>query len=184
MTNSKRKYQKISIHAPLTGSDQRSLQRGYLRTYFNPRSPYGERPKCGTTENANLDFNPRSPYGERQRTVDVVYKVQIISIHAPLTGSDDIQYFNQKAQDISIHAPLTGSDFRQLAQNHLRRNFNPRSPYGERPLTVTFGVIRINFNPRSPYGERQVTVVLREVKPEISIHAPLTGSDHPSLPPP
>ena len=56
----------ISIHAPLTGSDPKCGTTENANLDFNPRSPYGERPKCGTTENANLDFNPRSPYGERR----------------------------------------------------------------------------------------------------------------------
>ena len=79
-----------------------------------------------------------------------------ISIHAPLTGSDlrdltDDMYlcvfqstlplrgatFENFAfvsgAGISIHAPLTGSD-RVVYQTRLSRSdFNPRSPYGERP---------------------------------------------------
>ena len=57
---------------------------------------------------------------------------------------------------ISIHAPLTGSD--RTFRMHLSpaRNFNPRSPYGER---------RFVPNPK------------RWPESKISIHAPLTGSD-------
>ena len=79
------------------------------------------------------NFNPRSPHRERQKEVDFDNPRILISIHAPLTGSDEL--FNQKlfilrkfqstlpsqgATDlypmtpfvkyISIHAPLTGSD--------------------------------------------------------------------------
>ena len=79
----------ISIHAPRMGSDFRSAASsgkslqfqstlpgwgatprvswsGRARTYFNPRSPDGERPHAG---HANVlghpHFNPRSPDGER-----------------------------------------------------------------------------------------------------------------------
>ena len=55
-----------------------------------------------------------------------------ISIHAPLTGSDDVRYFTQRARDISIHAPLTGSDLQGSFGILAVMDFNPRSPYGER----------------------------------------------------
>ena len=55
---------------------------------------------------------------------------------------------------ISIHAPLTGSDPAGQAVYHITGDFNPRSPYGERlhvkPIQISDG----DFNPRSPYGER------------------------------
>ena len=57
---------KISIHAPLTGSDVQGFPFDYRHQNFNPRSPYGERLKL-----------------PHFRVVAVP-----ISIHAPLTGSD------------------------------------------------------------------------------------------------
>ena len=82
-------------------------------------------------------------------------------------------------------------------------NFNPRSPCGERPNLVSFGVDSfgisihaprvgsdlvvqvlafwiVNFNPRSPCGERlqRYTYSLRALR--ISIHAPRVGSDRPA----
>ena len=60
-------------------------------------------------------FNPRSPHGERRFHPRLYGKREVISIHAPRTGSD----------------PLG-------ARRHGCRphNFNPRSPHGER-LEVT-----------------------------------------------
>ena len=78
----------ISIHAPRTGSDLHGSRRRNGASYFNPRSPHGERqinpatmngsqgisihaPRtgsdtCGKRRNARVDyFNPRSPHGER-----------------------------------------------------------------------------------------------------------------------
>ena len=34
----------ISIHAPRTGSDTNANKSGIIYVYFNPRSPHGERP--------------------------------------------------------------------------------------------------------------------------------------------
>ena len=123
---------------------------------------------------------------------------------------------------ISIHAPLTGSDATGRKFRYSRPDFNPRSPYGERLMRITpkvtvkefqstlplrgatyFPVLRLlwtgfqstlplrgatppgsnvpvftkNFNPRSPYGERPIAAIRVKVIPSISIHAPLTGSD-------
>ena len=146
--------------------------------HFNPRSPHGER-RCwkGTPENRNY-FNPRSPHGERlslrtlkdsptlfQSTLPArgatylltrMVVSPLISIHAPRTGSDRrIDGFNLRDADISIHAPRTGSDRGNPAFRPSYRNFNPRSPHGERPFSsMVFGTTRY-FNPRSPHGERR-----------------------------
>ena len=56
---------------------------------------------------------------------------------------------------MSIHAPRTGSDEVRAPRPCRPRNFNPRSPHGERRV----------FPSRSPLLHR------------ISIHAPRTGSD-------
>ena len=57
-----------------------------------------------------------------------------ISIHAPLTGSDDyLFWWGQAVFFISIHAPLTGSDQSRTSLITLMSYFNPRSPHRERP---------------------------------------------------
>ena len=123
-----------------------------------------------------------------------------ISIHAPLTGSEMLATSIQGTETISIHAPLTGSDDRAGAGNQRDGDFNPRSPYGERPpsgyrstLCYRFSIhapltgsddslgqgifVSQDFNPRSPYGERQAPSSRCTSLLFISIHAPLTGSD-------
>ena len=104
---------------------------------FNPRSPCGERRECCRVCAMSYYFNPRSPCGERRLSVTGhfypigfqstlplrgathpshhIFCRRIISIHAPLAGSDeDIPYF-LNAYRISIHAPLAGSDFLPLS---------------------------------------------------------------------
>ena len=39
------------------------------------------------------------------------------------------------------------------------KDFNPRSPYGERPGITSHKMWDNNFNPRSPYGERRYFLV-------------------------
>ena len=102
---------KISIHAPLTGSDSKA-----------------------TTGTVSVgDFNPRSPYGERLVYTIGTKQNKKISIHAPLTGSDSQNTRPKWPEKISIHAPLTGSDSALSEYRRVMLYFNPRSPYGERP---------------------------------------------------
>ena len=191
----------ISIHAPRTGSDSHSLCTIRARRHFNPRSPHGERHDGRRrTSAAAKDFNPRSPHGERhgdsfQRSQP--YKFQST---LPARGATNLFFEAIRIIKISIHAPRTGSDGLGVTGFSLARNFNPRSPHGERPATDgNCTTIAKHFNPRSPHGERlehpptygvdcrfQSTLPARgatttETKSRaymrISIHAPRTGSD-------
>ena len=88
-----------------------------------------------------------------------------------------------------------------LQSHHLtQRDFNPRSPHGERretlakiagvyPISIhaprtgsdqtATGAERLSnhFNPRSPHGERHAAALEAARIAQISIHAPRTGSD-------
>ena len=59
-----------------------------------------------------------------------------ISIHAPRTGSDVRRQPLRRVLRISIHAPRTGSDQSALKRWKGARNFNPRSPHGERQVAA------------------------------------------------
>ena len=148
------------------------------RSHFNPRSPHGERPPpFPHTIRARRYFNPRSPHGERRRGDDAHLVADVISTHAPRTGSDDLLRLRVFFFAISTHAPRTGSDSRDRPDARTVRDFNPRSPHGERPSKgVAFVSLKEfqptlpargatgsggacvcllgNFNPRSPHGER------------------------------
>ena len=78
---------------------------------------------------------------------------------------------------ISIHAPLAGSDGSGSVRLPMLKDFNPRSPCGERRIFGGGGNGAGDFNPRSPCGERLVVDNLNAEDGYISIHAPLAGSD-------
>ena len=149
------------------------------RANFNPRSPHGERLLQVGKRMMKFDFNPRSPHGERhscggdycvgwkfQSTLpargateisSIVSDRDSISIHAPRTGSDDAFERCVHFKAISIHAPRTGSDPTSKPRLRRQRNFNPRSPHGERPRRCASWRCQCrDFNPRSPHGERQM----------------------------
>ena len=146
------------------------------------------------------NFNPRSPHGERHAGRMLRVRVVRISIHAPRTGSDHCLRSTPCRSPISIHAPRTGSDLHVQPPCKAGRNFNPRSPHGERRIKhgKRFGQRAISihaprtgsdaaarrrrqsrayFNPRSPHGERPGGITAVDGVGIISIHAPRTGSD-------
>ena len=150
-----KRLQVISIHAPRMGSDAgvQALQR--LAAYFNPRSPNGERPLPSPSSTCPSKFQSTLPEWGATTAQHPGEPSHHISIHAPRMGSDDRSSHSPFLRRISIHAPRMGSDRPPHASSAACRDFNPRSPNGER-----HGL---------PCGE----VVSRF----ISIHAPRMGSD-------
>ena len=149
--------------------------------HFNPRSPCGERPRCYAFPRSRGNFNPRSPCGERLWTPRRWRaSATSISTHAPLAGSDVPAEHGVRVGMISTHAPLAGSDIAPGIAIPAPRDFNPRSPCGERPLSLCLGGHEVeDFNPRSPCGERPPRSPDGRVGVRISTHAPLAGSDGP-----
>ena len=124
-----------------------------------------------------------------------------ISIHAPRRGSDSTGGVTRASYVISIHAPRRGSDPMFPDQTVGNKDFNPRSPQGERPRAGSFGfsscrfqstlpaggatgcdnscrTLWVDFNPRSPQGERLIILPVVYLRRRISIHAPRRGSDN------
>ena len=127
----------ISIHAPREGSDR--PVGGVCRqcAYFNPRSPRGERltgdwekalgglfqstlPARGATHPARAGRRRKSKF---QSTL-------------PARGATNDDKYSRRQIEISIHAPREGSDIRADWRKLLGFDFNPRSPRGERRLTI------------------------------------------------
>ena len=102
-----------------------------------------------------------------------------ISIHAPRGGSD-LRYHTGHAinADISIHAPRGGSDPAIYSMKTGSFYFNPRSPWGERPVPCAAGVGCIQFQSTLPVGGATCVPMNRTLPySNISIHAPRGGSD-------
>ena len=101
----------ISIHAPHAGSDyvlDKAIEASIL---FQSTLPMRGAISCSRQSG--------------------IYRA--ISIHAPHAGSDCLGYHPKSATTaISIHAPHAGSDCPGLRGLGLARDFNPRSPCGER----------------------------------------------------
>ena len=102
----------------------------------------------------------------------------VISTHAPRTGSDTMGYvLDGVLVSISTHAPRTGSDRCVCARWTTWRHFNPRSPHGERRLLR--GAVRLGqqISTHAPRTGSDQAAAEAQKRDKISTHAPRTGSD-------
>ena len=117
----------------------------------------------------------------------------------PSQGATVRQWFlRRRPRDFNPRSPHRE---RRLASRNFKKlcNFNPRSPHRERRLATSTAYQMEYFNPRSPHRERRLSVTIHVhnkvfqstlpsqgatgletgeyIVKQISIHAPLTGSD-------
>ena len=193
---------KISIHAPRVGSDAcrpRSTWRpcifqstlpvwgatvpfmmaSVMPSYFNPRSPCGERrltdsvwawhrdrfqstlPVWGATmwrpwpQTPAGDFNPRSPCGERHgRPSHTGRCAPDFNPRSPCGERPCHGGFLRTAPGFQSTLPVWGATFYRINPAVCLPYFNPRSPCGERRKKHPRSQGPRDFNPRSPCGER------------------------------
>ena len=125
-----------------------------------------------------IEFQSTHPLRDATMFDSYYLPLVYISIHAPLTGCDFYQSSRKITFCISIHAPLTGCDSSDEWLFIPIQNFNPRTPYGMRPLIVCLLSYILKFQSTHPL--RDATWYLKRMKSgwqTISIHAPLTGCD-------
>ena len=108
----------------------------------------------------------------------VVVLVLGISIHAPRTGSDAADYRANTADDkFQSTLPARGAT---RARVYARTFITFQSTLPARGATLYHSCLVVtirNFNPRSPHGERRRDLRDLVCRRVISIHAPRTGSD-------
>ena len=167
----------ISIHAPRVGSD-------FMEAY--------------TSASLCLFQSTLPVWGATSSAISLP-TIFIFQSTLPVWGATGRRHHQQRSGPISIHAPRVGSDSGHHGSGAGRRNFNPRSPCGERRGNQRPRVRGGDFNPRSPCGERPAWArslsgrpVFQSTLPVwgatspchvlglsalISIHAPRVGSD-------
>ena len=104
---------KISIHVPRTGHDGRSSSSLYALDVFQ-----STRPLRGATIVDGLRDDDKDKF---QST-------------CPVRGTTMCPVRPAAQKKISIHVPRTGHDRKSLACLFTISNFNPRAPYGARPV--------------------------------------------------
>ena len=126
------KIGKISIHAPRTGSDRVLITSNERIEHFNPRSPHGER-RAGTQEAIRQqNFNPRSPHGERPPCRTFVNFEEEFQSTLPARGATRHLLLDSGALKFQSTLPARGATRAAATRRANQRNFNPRSPHGER----------------------------------------------------
>ena len=146
----------ISIHAPRTGSDLWYIDCGNREAHFNPRSPHGERRVLAPDTTFHMNhFNPRSPHGERR---------------PPSARASSPKRFQSTL-------PARGATATRGLASTSASHFNPRSPHGER-LPRSYSLF-FSFRFQSTLPARGATrgQPRGQFDDFISIHAPRTGSD-------
>ena len=147
------------------------------RQYFNPRSPCGERHHSDMRLHRSDNFNPRSPCGERPPKS---YRSRGIPYFNPRSPCGErLSSIPVKSRYLGFQStlPLRGATRPQNPAWKRTAYFNPRSPCGERPRLAPECHRFRYFNPRSPCGERLMETPRNSDNYDISIHAPLAGSD-------
>ena len=123
----------ISIHAPRAGCDRQRRRKGAIQ-YISIHAP---RAGCDRRKQARrikpFHFNPRTPCGVRPFVSAVNVFPETISIHAPRAGCDVARLFRVGSHVLfqSTH-PVRGATARRRFRQHIRHNFNPRTPCGVR----------------------------------------------------
>ncbi len=86
----------ISIHAPLTGRDEFKKRFCIMVYYFNPRAPYGARPFFLVYAGHGYVFQSTRPLRGATSFILLRFVISRISIHAPLTGRDEVSGIDSK----------------------------------------------------------------------------------------
>ena len=122
----------ISIHAPLTGSDLYRMRQGRYGILISIHAPLtGSDTVLGYDGDILVKFQSTLPH-RSDNDCYAMYVSLSISIHAPSQGATSGANVTDDGYKISIHAPLTGSDQALFPFCNIFQDFNPRSPHRER----------------------------------------------------
>ena len=172
-----RGYEWISTHAPRAGSDVSATVEGNWFT-ISTHAPRAGSDQCAAAFSpCRRDFNPRSPCGERQAPPWSHTSYRRFQPTLPVRGATNQRPHLRHLHQISTHAPRAGSDIDVTLAAHPDRDFNPRSPCGERRAESTGRQGHHPFQPTLPVRGATLRSRWRFSWPLISTHAPRAGSD-------
>ena len=143
----------ISIHAPRGGSDWAIRDSQGLSRHFNPRSPWGERLPPTIQVITGNRFQSTLPVGGATRNhIPCAGHHLVFQSTLPVGGATNAPGSLPTAAQISIHAPRGGSDGAYALPGRLDPDFNPRSPWGERPACLPQTIQGPEFQSTLPVG--------------------------------
>ncbi len=125
----------------------------------------------------DLDFNPRSPWGERPPTCYRGRRRKTFQSTLPVGGATSRACLRPDLAEFQSTLPVGGATRWTITIFRVSL-FQSTLPVGGATAAPTPKTIhRQNFNPRSPWGERPARWQLPGPDSPISIHAPRGGSD-------
>ena len=122
-------HNRISIHAPCTGSDARRRCATRIAGNISIHAPCtGSDSSAYSTSGCFVDFNPRSLHGERP--AQSAFWSLSITFQSTLPARGATAGFGADArkQGISIHAPCTGSDYHNVGRQRYTATFQSTLP--------------------------------------------------------
>ena len=154
----------------------RWCSRPNCRLHFNPRTPVGCDYNAVTGLPWLIYFNPRTPVGCDVDGQIGHVELERISIHAPQWGATRCDVMDDFEQVISIHAP-SGVRLDEEPEPAPLGLISIHAPQ----WGATFQIVRTSkcftyFNPRTPVGCDPSTVTSSPAQSRISIHAPQWGA--------
>ncbi len=126
----------------------------------------------------NYEFQSTPPLRGATCMEACMYGSMIISIHAPLAGSDVCVCVNDTQHTVfQSTPPLRGATGSVSQRSRVCSHFNPRPPCGERRRPSSRSTrSRRYFNPRPPCGERRLPSLLCFSASSFQSTPPLRGA--------
>ena len=168
----------ISTHTPLTGNNSTLTPVSKLRSTFQSTLSSLRAIQNGQQHQPSDYFNPRSPHRERQN--QTIQREIVVKFQSSLPSQGATQNIGDRGCFFQFQStlPSQGATHYSLGALPVSVIFQSTLPSQGATQRCFFLVyIRSNFNPRSPHRERRACDGNFEVQVDISIHAPLTGSD-------
>ena len=168
----------ISIHAPRTGSDRSFGTADVTDTEFQSTLPArGATSSAAGTGKGNTFQSTLPARGATKGMQEKLADLVIFQSTLPARGATTRSIEADGKREISIHAPRTGSDMLPILYAKHPKDFNPRSPHGERLRGYFLRPRRLIFQSTLPARGATRAEPSKSAKVLISIHAPRTGSD-------
>ena len=126
-------------------------------------------------------FQSTHPRGVRPDRLRILFRMYIVSIHAPAWGATKSSFGCRGSSAVSIHAPSWGATRSGREQYRDRSRFNPRTRVGcDAHIAERIGE-HVGFNPRTRVG-CDITGSQFQIAAQVSIHAPAWGATPRVLP--
>ena len=142
-----------------------------------PTLPVGGATKYTTGKPVDPVFQSTLPVGGATKRDKANLRRAAFQSTLPVGGATFWRGNQQGCPDISIHAPRGGE--RRVCDGPgcgSTKDFNPRSPWGERLLDWGRRDHPADFNPRSPWGERPPSGTISSISPGFQSTLPVGGA--------